>query len=414
MRELKALEIAARSKIVCKGATWFVPSQSSGNKYRVVIEGDVSCECDDFQLRKLSCKHIMACRLVLERDGGETAQVVVSDEVPKKPTYKQNWPLYDLAQETEKNRFQELLFDLCSGIEEPERPTNLRGRKPVPLADQIFACAFKVFSTFSSRRFACDLAETHKKGFMSVPIAARCINGFMEEEKLTPILENLIVQSSLPLRTIETTFAPDSTGFSVSRFVRWFDEKYGETKSGRDWVKAHAMCGVKTNIVTAVQIEDRHTADITQLPGLVKTTAENFTIKDVPADKAYLSHENLELVHKNGGTAFIPFKCNSKENEPDSLWGKMYHFYNFKRDEFLKRYHQRSNIETTFSMVKAKFRDNVRSRTDVSMKNEVLCKFLCHNVCVIHQSIIELGIEGPFWENKPRKKSAVLKYPGVG
>jgi transposase len=179
-------------------------------------------------------------------------------------------------------------------------------------------------------------------------------------------------------------------------------------------VKAHAICGCFTNIVTAVQIVQRNTADVTQLPGLVKTTTENFAVKDLCADKAYLSRENLELVHNAGGTAFIPFKSNSKSGEAGSLWEKMFYFYNFNRDDFLKRYHARSNIESTFAMLKAKFRDHVRSRSDVAMKNEVLCKFLCHNVVVVHQSIIELGIEGTFWKGKPQKNTTVLKFPGVG
>jgi hypothetical protein len=34
------------------------------------------------------------------------------------------------------------------------------------------------------------------------------------------------------------------------------------------------------------------------------------------------------------------------------------------------------------------------------MKNEVLCKFLCHNICVVHQSHIELGIAPVFWEDR--------------
>jgi hypothetical protein len=45
-------------------------------------------------------------------------------------------------------------------------------------------------------------------------------------------------------------FRQSCTLFSTSRFVRWFDEKYGVERSGHDWVKAHAICGVKTNIVT--------------------------------------------------------------------------------------------------------------------------------------------------------------------
>ena len=53
-------------------------------------------------------------------------------------------------------------------------------------------------------------------------------------------------------------------------------------------------------------------------------------------------------------------------------------------------------------MVKAKFRDHVRSKTDVAMVNEVLCKFLAHNICVVHQSHIELGIEPVFWKDEPQ------------
>jgi transposase len=97
--------------------------------------------------------------------------------------------------------------------------------------------------------------------------------------------------------------------------------------------------------------------------------------------------------------------------EAGTVWEKMFHFYNFKRDEFLNRYHARSNIESTFAMVKAKFRDHVRSKTDVAMKNEVLCKFLCHNIVVVRQSILELGIEGEFWKDRPGP--AVLKFPAV-
>ena len=80
-----------------------------------------------------------------------------------------------------------------------------------------------------------------------------------------------------------------------------------------------------------------------------------------------------------------------------TLWEKMYGYFQFNRAEFLGRYHQRSNVESTFSMVKAKFGDAVRAKNDLAMKNEVLLKFLCHNVVVVHQTIIELGIDGVFW-----------------
>src|ERR671924_1861732 len=61
-------------------------------------------------------------------------------------------------------------------------------------------------------------------------------------------------------------------------------------------------------------------------------------------------------------------------------------------------YHKRSNVESTFSMIKAKFRDHVRSKTDAAMRNEVLYKILCHNICCVIQAMYELGIEPTFWE----------------
>jgi transposase len=96
----------------------------------------------------------------------------------------------------------------------------------------------------------------------------------------------------------------------------------------------------------------------------------------------------------------VPFKINSTEGTTGGVWEKMFHFFSLHREEFLKHYHQRSNAESTFAAVKAKFRDHVRSRTDTAMKNEVFCKFLCHNICVVIQEQCELGIEAAFWPSE--------------
>jgi transposase len=63
----------------------------------------------------------------------------------------------------------------------------------------------------------------------------------------------------------------------------------------------------------------------------------------------------------------------------------MWHYYMFQRDTFLQHYHKRSNVETTFSMIKAKFGEVVRAKLPVAQVNEVLCKILCHNLCVLIQ-----------------------------
>ncbi len=79
----------------------------------------------------------------------------------------------------------------------------------------------------------------------------------------------------------------------------------------------------------------------------------------------------------------------------------MYHLYHFNRDAFLAHYHKRSNAESTFAMIKARFGERIRSKTDVAQTNEMLLKVLCHNICVVIQSMHELGIEPTFWAESP-------------
>lgn len=84
----------------------------------------------------------------------------------------------------------------------------------------------------------------------------------------------------------------------------------------------------------------------------------------------------------------------------DPLWTRLYHFYSLNAEWFKKHYHKRSNVETTFSMIKMKFQGHLRSKKKVGQTNELLCKILCHNLCVIVQCMYELGIEPDFWTDE--------------
>jgi transposase len=419
MRELKALELAARAKITYDGKAWTVPSQTSPSaSYRVLLTPAISCTCKDFQLTNKPCKHVIAARLVRERDGIAEAPPIDTSNVPKRPTYKQEWPAYNAAQTHEKDHFQELLADLCAAIPEPPRKGGSKGgRPPASMRDALFTCIFKVYSTFSARRFASDMREAFARGHLTEELSCDIAWKYLRKDAVTPILHDLIVRSSLPLRAIEKDFAVDSSGFGTNKFEKWFDEKDGVTRSKAEWVKCHLVCGVKTNVVTAVIIGDKNLADCPQLPLLTNKTAENFTINEMSGDKAYLSADNLTLIDLHGAMPYIPFKSNSAlGNTP--LWDKMFHYFNLHREEFLQHYHKRSNVESTFSAIKRKFGDAVRSRTTTSMMNEALAKIVCHNLCCVIQEWYELGID-PTDFGMPARKSdepaepvAILQFPG--
>ena len=397
-REERGLVIAAVCKLNKTLDGWLVPSQSAGDTiYRVDPEKQ-TCTCPDHQEAGFKCKHLYAVEFTVKREFNPDGTVTDTKSVTftEKVTYKQDWPAYNLAQSIEKDRLQVLLHDLCRGLAEPERPVT-RGQKPHSLKDSIFSMVFKVYSTFSSRRFSSDLREAHARGYIDTVIPGVKTTAFMENPAFTPVLKALIARSAAPLHAVETKFAIDSSGFSTNKFERWFDAKYGVTKLKHVWVKVHVACGVKTNVVTAIRILDKDAADCPQFVPLVKETSRTFTIGECSADKAYASLENFEAVADMGGTAFIAFKSNTT-GAVGGLFEKMFHYFQFKQEEYMAHYHLRSNAESTFSMCKRKFGDSIRSKNDVAMVNEVLCKFLCHNLCCLIQEQCELGIETVFWK----------------
>jgi len=404
-REQRGLEIAARAKIVRKGNVWSVPSQSGKGRHTVRVQADLfRCTCPDNETHGGKCKHIFAVEFEQQR-AHKPAQPAVANDQPSRSTrktYRQDWRAYNLAQTTEKERFAELLHDLCGGIVETSPQT--MGRPRLPIQDAIFAACFKVYSTVSCRRFMTDLRGAHEKGLISRVPHFNTIFNYLENPDLTPILHAMITETSLPLKAVECDFAADSSGFTTSRFIRWFDHKYGAPRQQHEWVKVHLMCGVRTNIVTAVEIRDKDASDTKLLPALVDTTAKNFRLVEVSADKGYGSIKNYKAIQRHGATPYIAFKS-IHTGRAEGLWKKMFHYFHFRREEFLSHYHKRSNVESTFSMIKAKFRDHVRSKTDVAMTNEVLCKIICHNICCLIQESHELGIGTEFWGNAPQPNS---------
>lgn len=423
-RHVKAQEIVAGGKITRGNGYYLVPSQSGAARHKVVLDGLFpSCTCADFELTERACKHLIAVKLWVEQQKGESQAVTKADApkpVPepapplKRPTYKQDWPNYNKAQTREKDHVRHLLADLCAGLPGPVSQKGTKGGQwSVSVRDAVFSIVYKVYCGTSARRFMCDLRDAHERGDVGAALCHNSVLKAMESESLTPILKDLVGQTALPLAGVETKFAVDSSGFCTSRFVRYFDVKYGVTRQQAEWIKVHIATGVLTNVVTAVEILDMHAADSPQLPALVNATAEGFAIKEVSADKAYTCTENLETVARHGGTLYSPFKSNATGGI-GGIFAKAFHYFQFNRDDFLKHYHARSNVESTFSGIKRLTGDSVRSKKDVSMRNEVYCKLIAWNlVCLVH-AIYELGVVPVFWQDAAGMPPDVLRFPVCG
>jgi transposase len=115
------------------------------------------------------------------------------------------------------------------------------------------------------------------------------------------------------------------------------------------------------------------------MPPTTSCPVKNFKVAEISGDKGYSSRSILEIIAATGALPYISFKDNASA-KGGGTWSKMFGYFQFRREDFLAHYHKRSNVESTFSMIKRKFGDGLRSRTDAAMRNEATCKVLCHNL----------------------------------
>lgn len=77
--------------------------------------------------------------------------------------------------------------------------------------------------------------------------------------------------------------------------------------------KPHVMNGIKTNVITYIEVTDSYIADTVMLKKLVFNTSKNFRMKEVSADIGYLSQKNLQLIAQNSAIPYIHYPRNIKK-----------------------------------------------------------------------------------------------------
>ncbi len=377
------LVIATRGGIQRRGGDRFlVPSQSGQGHYLVTLGKTPFCTCDDFETRRKPCKHVHAAVFTtrVDVDALRSAAPSASLLSVTPPSTPRDWSAYNQSQVDEGKHFTQLLRSLCDTI--PDLQTGPRGRPCLPTGDVLFCLGIRAYYRLATRRVISVLDDARERGLLKRVPSFGALYKYMEDPRTAMVLRHLVEASPLPLAPVETVFAIDSTQFPTSSATP---------------VKLHAVCGVKTNIITAVSVTPYRSGDSPTFRTLLGVTAKNFDVQEISGDKAYLDHRSLEFAEEIGATPYIPFRVDSRRvptyGKPNTTWEKYYHYFHYNKEKFLERYHLRSNVETAFQMIKERFGRRVRSRTPAARMSEVLLRVLGHNICCLIRAAHELNLQ---------------------
>lgn len=325
-------------------------------------------------------------------------QKTIDDFIPKDTKY---WTKYNKAKTQEKSMFYVLLDELCGIVSEPFHD---KGRKPFPLRDLLFCACLKLYNGFSARRISSDMKHAEEAGYISKVPHFNTLLGFLNNDFTYDLLQRLITISAMPLKVLETDFAVDSTGFGACQYEKWMRVRFQKAINGksskrgwRNFLKAHVCIGTATHVITASEITEGNRGDSPQLPYLVKQTSKNFKPLRYSADKAYSSRKNFQLIHSLEALPFIPFKSNAQGTSKGCpIWSAMFTYFQMYREQFLSKYHHRSQVESCFSIVKRKYGEFLKCKNFTAQRNEVLLKFLVHNIACLVEQIFQNNVDIQF------------------
>jgi hypothetical protein len=184
-------------------------------------------------------------------------------------------------------------------------------------------------------------------------------------KKIKPSLLNLL----LPFRKAKIV-GLDGTGFEVENRSTHYKFRTART-SYRRYIKLGISADMDKQIILRQEIHKSPRNDCKDFMPLTK----GIKTKYLCADKGYDSEKNHRFVINNlKAESLICVRNLFSTHYRNTVRRKVYE--NF--DE--KMYHQRSKVETIFSVIKKKYGSCLKARTFYSQKKEILCKLIAYNL----------------------------------
>ncbi|MEK6830017.1 MAG: transposase [Nanoarchaeota archaeon] len=296
----------------------------------------------------------------------------------KRTRWPRNEPLYNKIQESEFLNFFEFVRHLTNYVCKEKK------------MKQMIQCLliWRKFPNLSVRRARGFLLLLKKFSIITVDIPCfKTLSNYNENNSLGIILDKLIEESSKPLSVVEHDFATDATGIRTKLFSTWYSLRCKKEIKKRDHLTIHITTGVKSNIITALNVEIKSGNDNKIFREHVDKTAKNFKCVEFSGDGKYWCKENCRKSVEVGAKPYFKVWKNWSGNSRGCMsWKKMNLEFEKNSEEYGKHYHKRSNVESTNHSKKVLHGNSVYSRLQSARINEETLRWINHNINVLNRA----------------------------
>jgi len=162
--------------------------------------------------------------------------------------------------------------------------------------------------------------------------------------------------------------AVDSTGFSLSNPRYHYVKRINRREPVKSYAKLSTFLDLKNKEFTALKIRIKPRHDIKDIDYLLRNSSPS---EKLIGDSAY----DAESLHEKCFESSIQTIIKPRKNVKKGFYRKK-QMKNYSE----KEYHQRSLIESEFGATKRKYGSYVLGKSSSSIKSEIYCKAICHNL----------------------------------
>lgn len=172
----------------------------------------------------------------------------------------------------------------------------------------------------------------------------------------------------LNIRTVKNV-AVDATGFELDTKSYYYQTKWHSDRrqKAKNYMKLSLSVDTDKLLILKHKIRKKFRNDTIDFPIVLKDIQADYVF----ADKGYDSKKNRQFVkNKLNAIPIIPVRGHTN-------------FYGYLKQHKKidgSKYHQRSKVETVFSMIKKKYGSTLLGKSDSSQKSELLIKLIVHNI----------------------------------
>ncbi len=396
-----------------KGGSYAVTRDEENRRGTWVIAYGCGCKDHEKNGGRLDCKHIFADKLrrgeVVVVDAPAKKQrkaKLVAQRRPARQRFAHDGTTIRTAQRRARMampaRIPDLLESLKGAYDKNARGVLVplrRGPKPAPLSTRAIALIAKVANGESCDGMMHEYERMIREGTLLMRRAPsrNTMSAWINDERLTPVLRELLRLTSFPFREREIGCIIDSSQVSQLMTAHSKEVHYGnhDERPNADWMKAHALVGVETMVVMAVEFSGIYgaTHDNKFIRPLVEAATSTFRLDFLLGDKAYMAESIFDWLADIGIKAVIPIKKKAYEHGSfsEAVTNHIEWFERNNNRDFHEVYRLRSKIECLFSILKRMAdgycwsRGRPRQTANANEPctawvNEVLCKFIYMNL----------------------------------